>query len=38
MNFIEAHEIFYDYCGALSKGNFYNTEIRNYLVAEMLKK
>ena len=27
MNFIEAHEIFYDYCGALSKGNFYNTEL-----------
>ena len=27
MNFIEAHEIFYNYCGALSKGNFYNTEL-----------
>lgn len=27
MNFIEAHEIFYDYCGALGKGNFYNTEL-----------
>ena len=27
MNFIEAHKIFYDYCGALSKGNFSNTEL-----------